>query len=171
MTPVPFTASPRAVSLIASFESFAATAYLCPAGKLTIGYGHVILKREPHLTTAEVTQADAEALLCADIAVVEAYLNGVLPPATRQHHFDALVALVFNIGIGNFDASTLLRKLKAGDTAAAADEFLKWIYSNGKRLWGLHVRRTCERMLFLGLTDAAIANERARLQSMRIRPW
>jgi lysozyme len=169
--PTPFKASPRAVALIASFEDFAATAYTCPAGKLTIGYGHVILKREPHLTRANLTKAQAEALLAADIGLVETYLNAVLPDWIQQHHFDALVSLVFNIGIGNFDSSTLRKLLKAGQRNQAAGEFTKWVYSKGVRLWGLHIRRNCERLMYLGITDAGIANERARLQTLTVRDW
>lgn len=171
MIPVPFKASPRAVALIASFENFSATAYLCPAGKLTIGWGHVILKREPHLNKATLTRAQADALLASDIALVEIYLNGVLPDWIQQHHFDALVSLVFNIGIGNFDSSTLRKLLKAGQRNQAAGEFPKWVYSKGVRLWGLHIRRICERLMYLGMTDAAIGNERARLQTLTVRDW
>lgn len=171
MIPIPFKASPRAVAFVSSFEDFAATAYLCPAGKLTIGYGHVILKREPHLVKATLTPAQANALLADDIALCETYLNGVLPDWIRQHHFDALVSLVFNIGIGNFDTSTLRKLLKAGQRNQAADEFTKWVYSRSIRLWGLHIRRTCEKLMYLGMTDAAIANERARLQTLTLRDW
>ena len=171
MTTQPLRASDRAINLITTFESFAARAYTCPAGKLTIGYGHVILKREPELARMEISQADAREILRRDVALVETYLNDVLPDSPRQHHFDAMSSLAFNIGVAALDRSTLLKKVKAGDMQGAADEFEKWVYSGGKRLYGLYVRRICERLLFIGMTDATITNERARLQAVRLKSW
>ena len=45
--------------------------------------------------------------------------------ATTQHQFDAMASLAYNIGMGNFSASTLLRKHKAGDFAGAAAQFAR----------------------------------------------
>lgn len=171
MTRIPYKTSPRAVDFIASFEDFASRAYTCPAGKLTIGYGHVILKREPELTTATITEAKARQILAADLALCETYLNGVLPGWISQHHFDAIASFVFNCGIGNFDKSTLRQRLSEGNRAEAAEEFKKWVYGGGKKLWGLHIRRVCESLMFQAMSDAAIANERARLHAIKPRAW
>ena len=65
-----------------------------------------------------------------------------------QNQFDALCSLVFNIGCGAFQGSTLLRKLKAGETAAS--EFLRWNKAGGVELKGLTRRREAEMRLFLG---------------------
>ena len=171
MTPIPFKTSPRGIALIAHFEDFASRASFCPARQRTIGDGHVILKHERELTTATITEAKARDILAADLAVCETYLNGVLPIWVSQHHFDALASFVFNCGIGNFDKSTLRQRLADGNRQAAAEEFKKWVFGGGKKLWGLHIRRVCESLLFQGMSDAAIANERARLQALKLRDW
>ena len=62
----PLTTSPRGLELIRSFEKFEPKAYLCPAGKWTIGYGHVIRQSEPQLRTKTLTRGEAEQLLRAD---------------------------------------------------------------------------------------------------------
>lgn len=67
-----------------------------------------------------------------------------------QKQFDMLVDLAYNIGLGNFRGSTLLRKLNAGDYKGAADEFPKWNKGGGKVMKGLQRRRYAERAVFLG---------------------
>ena len=158
MNSTPLTTSPRGLALIESFEDFRARRYLCPAGKPTIGFGHVILGSESHpLWDAEITREDATALLRADCRTVEIYLNATtVRPGTSQDQFDALVSLAFNIGVGNFDKSTLRRLFKLGNLTLAVLEFVKWdkvtnpathLLEPSKGLWA---RRVKERDLFLG---------------------
>jgi lysozyme len=49
--------------------------------------------------------------------------------------FDALVSSTYNIGIGAFGESTMLRLLNKGNYEAAAREFDRWIHGedNGTR--------------------------------------
>ncbi len=68
----------------------------------------------------------------------------------KQHQFDALVSLSFNIGAGAFHRSTLLRKLNAGDVAGAAQQFHVWKWAGGRVQSGLIIRRAAERALFEG---------------------
>lgn len=163
----PLTTSPRGLELIRSFEKFEPKAYLCPAGKWTIGYGHVIRQSEPQLRTKTLTRGEAEQLLRADCHTAEIYLSAVLPDWVRPHHFDALVSFCFNCGIKAFDGSTLRAKLKAGDRLAAQAEFGKWVFAKGRRLRGLGVRRACEALMFAGCSDNAIETERRRLESLK----
>ncbi len=163
----PLTTSPRGLELIRSFEKFEPKAYLCPAGKWTIGYGHVIRQSEPQLRTKTLTRGEAEQLLRADCHTAEIYLSAVLPDWVRPHHFDALVSFCFNCGIKAFDGSTLRVKLKAGDRLAAQAEFGKWVFAKGRRLRGLGVRRACEALMFAGCSDNAIETERRRLESLK----
>lgn len=163
----PLTTSPRGLELIRSFEKFEPKAYLCPAGKWTIGYGHVIRQSEPQLRTKTLTRGEAEQLLRADCHTAEIYLSAVLPDWVRPHHFDALISFCFNCGIKAFDGSTLRVKLKAGDRLAAQAEFGKWVFAKGRRLRGLAVRRACEALMFAGCSDNAIETERRRLESLK----
>jgi lysozyme len=83
----------------------------------------------------------------------EGYVNRAVKVKLTQNQFDALVSLVYNIGPPNFNGSTLLRKLNAGDYAGAADQFLVWNKGRvGRKLVvisGLVNRRNAERQLFL----------------------
>ena len=140
--------SQNGIERIKSFESFQAKAYTCPAGKLTIGYGHVILPDEDlgHVT---VTERGAEDLLKEDLEGAEQAVNRA-NLKIDQDQFDALVSFVFNVGVGAFQGSTLLKRIRVGDMQGAADEFLKWNHGGGKVLAGLTRRREVERQLFLG---------------------
>lgn len=69
-------------------------------------------------------------------------------PATA-HQKAALTSLAYNIGLGAFSGSTLLKRHKAGDYAGAADEFPKWRNAAGKVMPGLVRRRAAERELYL----------------------
>ena len=149
-------ASVACFNLIRNEEGYSSTVYPCPAGDPTIGYGHKIRptdKLDPPITTDR-----ALSLLIADLAPIEIYLTGVLP-GIPQCQFDALASFIFNVGLGNFEDSTLLKKLKAGDIAGAADEFPRWVHAevDGVRtvLPGLVSRRAAERALFLNLNPQA----------------
>ncbi len=94
--------------------------YLCPAGKPTIGYGHVILPAEGRYHTATLSEAEASALLQADVEKkYGAHVAKCLTRAVTQNQFDALVSLCFNIGTGGFSQSSVLRLANAGSTDAA----------------------------------------------------
>jgi lysozyme len=67
----------------------------------------------------------------------------------NQNQFDAMVSLAYNIGVGAFSNSTLLKRVNAKDFIGAGNEFLKWDKSGGKPLLGLTRRRQREKELFL----------------------
>ena len=140
------TASPYANLLIRQFEGLRLTAYRCPSGIWTIGYGHTSGVK-PGDT---ITPSQADEYLLQDIQPIEAYLNNLRPsPNLTQNQFDALTSLIFNIGIPAFSHSTLLKLIKANpDDSAITDQFLRWIYSDGKPLPGLQRRRTEEAKLY-----------------------
>lgn len=136
-------------SKIKAWEGCRLTAYRCPAGVLTIGYGHT----GPDVTPGKrITQAEAAALFEADI---KKFADGV---ATRlraaginNDQFDALVSLAYNIGIGAFQKSTLFKKVMANpaDPTIRA-EFAKWVRGGGTVLPGLVKRRVAEANHYFG---------------------
>lgn len=156
--------SPRGINLIKKWEGFHADVYLCPAKKLTVGWGHVIRPSNGLKLGSGITLAQAEAFLKADLNIAELFINAVLSPAKikglplNQNEFDALVCFSFNLGVGALDDSTLLKKLQAGDRAGAANEFGKWSYMHvlGKAVFvkGLFKRRMDERQLFKEIPNA-----------------
>lgn len=138
-------ASDACVQLIKTFEGLSTTAYKCPAGVLTIGYGHTRGVEKDQV----ITEKQATALLMSDLAAVGAGVERILGDITvTQNEFDALCSFAFNLGTGNLRKSTLLKQLKAGDRNAAAQEFLKWNKAGGRVMPGLTRRRKAEKRLF-----------------------
>ena len=136
-------------SLIKSNEGFRAEAYICPAGVPTIGYGTTRINGNPVTLGTKITTDEADQFLEEDLKVFEDAINGNVLVKLTQNQFDALVSFVYNVGIGNFKNSTLLKKLNSGDYLGASDEFLKWNKGGGKVLSGLTNRRRTEQQLFL----------------------
>lgn len=137
--------SPRGIALIKESEHLELTAYLCPAGVWTVGYGHTVGVKK----SDRITEAQAEKLLVDDLAIYEAGVQSVVKVPLTQGQFDALVSFALNAGVGALRGSTLLKKLNAGDIEGAANEFGRWVNGGGKKLKGLVIRREKERELFL----------------------
>lgn len=146
--------SNKGIDLIKQFEGCKLTAYKCPAGVWTIGYGHTATAKQG----MTITQAKAIELLRNDLARFEAGVNTYVKVQINQNQFDALVSFSFNVGTGALKTSTLLKKLNAKDFKGAADEFLRWNKSNGKVLAGLTKRREKERELFLTNIDFKVGD-------------
>jgi|GEM_PF-324155 len=161
------------LALITAFESIKTSAYTCPAGKPTIGIGHTSAAGGSFETTdgkthtqvalgQRITEAEAHRLFAADIDQFEDGVERLIaraPVAPNENEFDALVSLAFNIGIGNFSSSTVLKRFLRGDKAGAAEAMLAWnkMTVNGKKVVakGLVRRREAERWLFLGDIELA----------------
>ncbi|MDO5340882.1 MAG: lysozyme [Bacteroidia bacterium] len=139
--------SPSAIALIKSFEGFSLTAYRCPAGCLTIGYGHTSNVTEG----MAINEQQAEKLLKQDICFAELAVD-MLGKLT-QNQYDALVSFVFNVGNRAFSSSRLRRYVLADpNDPAIRQEFLRWIYITVKGRKqiskGLQNRRNAEANLY-----------------------
>ena len=120
-------------------------------GVLTVGYGHT----GPDVQIGRcVSEAEAEALLRADLAAAERAVARLAPAGLAPHVRAALISFTYNAGAGAFERSTLLKLLNRGEIRAAADELPKWVWGvvSGEkvRLAGLVRRRAAERALMLG---------------------
>lgn len=115
------------IQKIKTREELRLTAYRCEAGVLTIGYGHTAGVKAGD----KITEMQAVEFFKRDVAEIERYLNKMIEQGTefRQSEYDALISLIFTIGLGSFQMSTLRKKIlsKAPATDCAA-EFRKWIY-------------------------------------------
>lgn len=138
--------------MIKKYEGFSAKAYPCPAGVLTIAYGHTSGVKEGDT----VTQAQAESLLYDDIAPV--YIK-VASYDNKYHwnenEFCALLSFGYNLGVNSIDQLTAMGTRSKTEIA---DAILKYNKANGKVLSGLVTRRHEERQLFItpvgsGFTD------------------
>lgn len=132
-----------AIELIKKYEGFRAKAYRCPAGVLTIAYGHTSGVKEGDT----VTQAQAESLLYDDIAPV--YIKVASYDNIyhwNDNEFCALLSFGYNLGTHSIDQLTAQG---TRSKAEIADAILKYKYANGKVLAGLVSRRQEERNLFI----------------------
>ena len=125
-------------------EKLSFTAYLDSKGIPTIGWGHT-----KDVRMGDVINEDrAEEYLSMDLYDTELAVNR-LTFAITQNQYDALVSLTFNVGIGAFSKSTLLKKLNKFDIMGAANEFINWRDDGRPEEKGLLNRRVRERDLFL----------------------
>lgn len=139
--------SPNGLDAIKGFEQLRLTAYLDTGGVWTIGYGHT----RSALSGMQISEARALMLLAQDVAEAVEAVNKLVRVPLEQYEFDALVSFVFNIGVGAFKSSTMLRCLNdRAEPMRIGTEFLRWVYDNGKKIAGLETRRRKERLLFLG---------------------
>jgi len=136
--------SHNAIALVKSFEGFKDKAYKCPAGVWTIGYGTTLGVKEGQT----VTENKASQLLLEDINLRGIGISALTQKPLNQNQFDAICSLVYNIGIGAYTKSTLLKRINEGKYEEAANQFLRWDKVNGKPLLGLTKRRIMEKELF-----------------------
>ena len=141
--------SQTGINLIKKYEGCVLTAYQCPAGVWTIGYGHT----KTACKGRKISRRTAEKLFEEDIEIYENGVNKAVSASLTQHQFDALVSFSFNCGLTALRNSTLLKKLNSKDYEGAANEFTRWNKSNGKILPGLTKRREEEKELFLKAMD------------------
>ena len=143
----PLFVSKAGVDEIKRSEGLRLSAYKDTAGHWTIGYGH---KLPPgNHAGLSIDQLRADRYLKADIAIAERCINDTVSALLSQNQYDALASLIFNIGCGAFQRSTLRRRLNAGDVAGAAGEFDRWVYANKKKSPGLIARRAREKATFI----------------------
>jgi lysozyme len=139
--------SSAALALTRSFEGLRLTAYQDSAGVWTIGFGHT----GPEVRAGQhINEAEAEALLRADLGASVECVRQAVKVALAQQQFDALVDFCFNAGRGNLLGSTLLHDVNRGDFASAAAQFGLWVHAGGRVIPGLVRRRKAEAALFSG---------------------
>ncbi|VVB51679.1 Phage lysozyme [uncultured archaeon] len=136
--------SKSGLQLTESFEGCKLVAYQDSVGRWTIGFGHTAGVQPGDTCTLE----QAEAMLAADTAWAQAFVNHIVKMQLTQGEFDALVDFTFNLGSGNFSHSTLLTLVNQGNFSAAANEFQKWDKAGGVVVAGLLRRRVAEQNEF-----------------------
>lgn len=128
---------------IKNLEGLSLTAYK-DESTYSIGYGHAGAK-----PGQKITKAQAEQYFNKDITKFEDAVRTSVKVSITQNQFDALVSFTYNVGIGAFKSSTLLKKLNRGDYSGAQAEFSRWVYGdNNKKIPALVKRRKEEADLF-----------------------
>ena len=131
------------LDLITRYEELRLNRYTDSAGVPTIGYGHT-----GDDLPESITVDQAEAYLRADLADACRAVENYVTVPINDNQYAALVSLVFNIGSGAFQGSTLLRHLNAEEYELASEQFEMWRMAGGERSEGLVRRRAAEQQLF-----------------------
>ena len=163
-------ASEKGIELMHKFEGYRDKPYQCSAAMWTIGWGHVIYQDQ--IKFPMVAKEGYTGMLRKDYPLrpehnrtwskdelvkifkddLVSFERGVLRLApnlaNRQGAFDACVAFSFNVGLGNFQRSTIRMKIGREDWDGAAEAFMAWTKAGGKVLKGLVRRREAEVALF-----------------------
>ncbi len=131
------------------YEGQVLVAAPCPAGKMTVGYGHT----GPDVYEGQViTPQRADDLLDIDLGHAAQAVDSLVGTAITISERASLISFCFNLGSGALQGSTLLGCIKHGDMVTAAHEFLRWDHAhvNGVLtvLAGLTKRRKTESTLF-----------------------
>ena len=134
------------LTLIRQFEGCRLTAYKCPAGVWTIGYGHT----GGVIPGQQITQEQADRMLVEDVEKYEKKVNKYYDKYQwKQNEFDALVSFAYNVGS--------IEQLTANGTRskeAVGKKILLYNKAAGKELAGLTKRRKAEHELFLCKSNA-----------------
>lgn len=147
------TPSQNCINLIKQFEGFYAKSYLCPASVWTIGYGSTMWNDGQRVREGQfISLENAEKLLMWELTNKGNVING-LKLNLNQNQFDSVLSFVYNLGIGAFQKSTMLTKIKLNpNDASIRDEFMKWNKARVKgklvELKGLTRRRIAESNLY-----------------------
>ena len=137
-------------ALIKQSEGLNLNAYQCSANIWTIGFGSTRgLDGLPVKPGLSITQTQARALYIRDINIFSGAVRKLVKVPINNNQFSALVSLSYNIGLGNFRSSTLLRQLNRGNYSECSGEFWKWRRARGKIVAGLVARRERERIMFI----------------------
>ena len=139
----------RCTELVAEFEGFREDAYQDCVGVWTIGYGDTQFSGRPVREGDRISQGEAEELLQRRLDALANRLQATVTVPVTKGMGGALVSFCYNLGLGAFEGSTLLKYLNEGNYIAAAQEFPRWDKAGGKVWSGLTRRRESERQLFL----------------------
>jgi len=136
----------RGIELIKSYEKCKLTAYLpTPNDVWTIGWGTTGFGIHQGLS---IMQETADNWFARDLQKFSNGVSAVVSTQTTQLEFDAMVSLAYNIGLANFEKSTVLKQHNAGMFTEAEAAFALWNKQKGKVLNGLTKRRETEAKLY-----------------------
>jgi lysozyme len=137
--------------LIAKHEGLRLKPYLCPARVPTIGYGNTYYADGKRVTMQDkpITKEQAYELLKIIADKFARQVDAVVTATVTQNQFNALVSFAYNIGMGNFRKSTLLRMVNLSPhNASIRAQFMRWNKAGGVELRGLTNRRIDEANLY-----------------------
>jgi lysozyme len=144
------TLNKEGLDIIKKYEGLSLSAYKCPAGKVTIGFGNTFYEDgKPVQMGDKITKERADYLLSKVANSFGERMKKYIKQPLNENQFSALLSWTYNCGIGNLMGSTLLKKINANpNDATIRQEFMKWNRASGKVLLGLTRRREAEANLY-----------------------
>lgn len=148
--------SPNGRRFIEQWEGLFLHTYNDGVGVATIGYGHTSAAGPPQVHYGMViTQSEADEILAADLASVEADVNRLVKVQLNQNQFDALVSFHFNTGA--LARANVLRAVNSKLFNEVPSDLNMWTHGGGHVMLGLVRRRASEGKLFMTSTVPAPA--------------
>lgn len=130
---------------VSYYEGVSNKAYIDPVGIWTICYGETKgVSKGDYKTDEECLDSLAEELTEHHKKMVM-YIK---TPISEKEEA-AYLSFTYNVGVGAFSKSTLLKKLNSGGRVGACNQLLRWDKAGGKKLKGLTLRRESENKLCL----------------------
>ena len=138
----------KSLELLIELEGERLEAYLCPSGIPTIGVGLTTYPDGRKVKLGDkITKEQSREYLKQTLEQFEKQVVLLLDglPLPRKA-LDSLIIFSFNVGVGNFAKSTLLKEIKKNrnNLKEIEKQFNRWIYSGDKVLQGLIIRRLKE---------------------------
>lgn len=140
----------KGIPTIKKFEGLRLNAYKCPAGVWTIGFGSTFYENGSKVSEGDKITIDrADKLLIEIVQKFEISVRSLVKSKINDNQLGSLTSFAFNVGVGNFKKSTLLKKVNANpNDPTIRNEFMRWTRGGGKVLKGLVTRREAEADLY-----------------------
>lgn len=138
---------------IKEYEGLRLSPYLCSGGYPTIGYGAIYSAKGKRVKMLDppINEHQAEELLRRDVNIAYRSIERLTTPYTEDltaNQMAALSSLCFNIGSGNFRASSVRSLIRRGEIESAGKNFWQWRRASGVIVSGLVRRRARETQLY-----------------------
>ena len=134
-------------ALIAPNEGLVLETYRDAVGIITACYGHT----GPELKMGmKFTLDECNMMLLADLEKHNKEMRRYVAVPLTEYQEAAFTSFVYNVGVGNWKNSTMLKLLNKGDYKGACDQLTSWVYAKGIKLKGLVTRRGIESNACLG---------------------
>lgn len=140
----------KGIPIIRRFEGLRLRAYICPAGKPTIGWGNTFYENGSKVQMGDkITLDRADRLLFFIVGKFESELSKLVKSNINDNQKGALTSFIFNLGSTKFSKSTLLKKVNANpNDPTIRDEFMRWVGKDPNTINGLRNRRQAEADLY-----------------------
>lgn len=143
--------SENGLKFIKENEGFVSCPYLDQVKKATIGIGSTFYENGSPVQLSDpcITPERAMELVHSYLKPVIEEIPKLIDKPLTQNQFDAICDFIYNIGMGGFKSSTLLKKIKVNpNDSMIANEFEKWVKGGGKIIGALVSRRKREVALY-----------------------